>query len=233
MSAAIEEKTFNGRVGEGRGPPPPSSNRTCGFPASGLPGILGTEHAFRGTWLDTAARVLASRCPPKRTFLGVASMCHGTPLTRTAFRQGPFAPRALPRFPATTAPSDSHNGPATVIDSRRRLAWPGDEPCRRCGPLRFLDESFDVRRPQPPRRSRPLPLLVASRPVLASPSQEGWPSPFCVTRPNRVHLRCGWRLRLPRLRTAGFPTARSVSYMAHEHLPWSVPFNQQDSPGFA
>jgi hypothetical protein len=27
----------NGRVGEGREPPPPSSNRTCGFPASGLP----------------------------------------------------------------------------------------------------------------------------------------------------------------------------------------------------
>ena len=36
---------FNGRVGEGREPPPPSSNRTGGFPASGLPENFSRRYA--------------------------------------------------------------------------------------------------------------------------------------------------------------------------------------------
>ena len=39
----------------------------------------------------------------------------------------------------------------------------------------------------------------------ASSSPAAWPLPFCVTRPNRVHLRYGSRLRLPRLRHPGCP----------------------------
>ena len=39
------ERLFNGRVGEGREPSPPSSNRTGGFPASGLPENFSRRHA--------------------------------------------------------------------------------------------------------------------------------------------------------------------------------------------
>ena len=40
-------------------------------------------------------------------------------------RQGPLAPRALPRFPATMGLSDSRHGPLTVMGSHQRLAaWP-------------------------------------------------------------------------------------------------------------
>ena len=61
------------------------------------------------------------------------------------------------------------------------------------------DCSFHARRLLSPRRALPVLSIVASRQMLASPFLTGWPLSTCVTRLNRVRLRYGSRVRLPRL----------------------------------
>jgi hypothetical protein len=83
----------------------------------------------------------------------------------TRIRQGPFAPRELPRFHATMTPSDSCPSPRTVMYSRpwsRRMQTHSSQPGQ---VSQVPDRSLDARCPQPPRRARPLHLLVTSRPV--------------------------------------------------------------------
>lgn len=89
------------------------------------------------------------------------------------------------------------------------------------GSPRFLDCSFGTRHPQPPRQAQRV-LLVGSAwftsHAVSSPPVSGFAisgrvaTCISVTRPNRVHECCGSRLRLPRLRRAGYPTRRSVDY---------------------
>ena len=67
----------------------------------------------------------------------------------------------------------------------------------------------------------------------ASSPLEGWPTPSCFTRPNRVHLRYGSRLRLPGPRPFGCPQGRPVDFMVDEQLPWWTPFIPRDGPGLA
>jgi hypothetical protein len=92
------------------------------------------------------------------------------------------------------------------MDSRppwvRRHASVSDHPT---GSLRFLDRSFDARRPLPPRRARPLHLLVASRPVSGFTLSGRLATLTCVSRPKRVHARA---LRLTPSPSQA-PTARS------------------------
>ncbi len=118
-------------------------------------------------------------------------------LTRRVFRQGPFAPRPLPRFYATMGLSDSR------LEPRPRLLIPASA-CRLArhpdGSPKFPDCSFRARCLLSPRRVPPVLSIIPSRRMLASPHLAGWPLSFCVTRPNRVRLRCGSRVRLPRLR---------------------------------
>jgi hypothetical protein len=88
------------------------------------------------------------------------------------------------------SPSDSRSGRATVMDSRppwvRRHASVSDHPT---GSLRFLDRSVGARRPLPPRRARPLRLLVAWRPVSGFTFSGRMATLTCVSRPKRVHAR--------------------------------------------
>src|SRR5205085_7206859 len=92
------------RVGEGPGyrTPPPSSNRTCGFPASGLPENL------RGTVIRLATSPIPDTCGPVEALYAKAYTC-GSKLHESRHsarpwrpRQGPFAPPELPGFGATT-----------------------------------------------------------------------------------------------------------------------------------
>src|SRR5664280_3577085 len=65
------------------------------------------------------------------------------------------------------------------------------------GPPRLLDRSFHARCPQPPRKVRWLPSPVASPAVLSGFILFGGLATFVfLSRPNRVHLRCGSRVRL-------------------------------------
>lgn len=89
------------------------------------------------------------------------------------------------------------------------------------------DESVGIRRPLPPRRARPLRLLVASRSVAGFDFFGSLATLTFVTRPNRVHA---VRITADAIAGLGFgrgvtPNDRQVRYMANEHLPWLVPFN--------
>jgi len=125
-------------------------------------------------------------------------------------------------------PSDSHPSPATVMSSRRRLP----RTVKRCRPLGWVSQvprliCVDIRRPQPPRRARPLPLLVA------------WRSGIRLRLFRKVgHSRLlgfneaesgSLALRLtsshPRASTARLPVTPPGSFMVNEQFPWSVPFH--------
>ena len=85
--------------------------------------------------------------------------------------------------------------------------------------------SVDARRPLSPRGTRPLQMLVASRPLSGFTRFGGLAVPTGLTRPKQVHLRYGWHLRLPRLRTTNYSAARSVGYTSNEQFTCPVPFN--------
>ena len=91
------------------------------------------------------------------------------------------------RLPITAA--------SPVMSSRR--AWLAFAR-HRAGPPRLLDGSFHARCPQPPRKVPWLLLPVASPRVLSGFILVGGLAPFVfLSRPNRVHLRYGSRVRLP------------------------------------
>jgi hypothetical protein len=90
-------------------PIPPSSNRTCGFPASGspessrlrlaqMPLLLGHSAQLRPYWGVGISRY---RVVTQAVLLFLFEACS---------QQGPFAPLALPSFFATMGPSDSRSG---------------------------------------------------------------------------------------------------------------------------
>jgi hypothetical protein len=78
--------------------------------------------------------------------------------SETCVKSGPFAPRALPRFPATMGRSDSRPRPPRGYGFPRRVAPPE----HRAGSPRTLDDSVGARPAQPPRTTRRVHLLVAS-----------------------------------------------------------------------
>jgi len=97
-------------------------------------------------------------------------------------------------------------------------------PCN-AGPPRFLDQSVPARRPLTPRRARRVhtcPLLP--RRWQASPHLAGWPLSLRFTRPIRVHLRYGSRVRLPRLRRLDYSSSRSGRYLLNGQFAGSPPF---------
>ena len=151
---------------------------------------------------------------------------HTLPLTGAHPWRGPLAPRTLLRFLATMGLSDSRLGPSAVIDSRRRL--------RRCAsPSRVsqVPRSFCLRALPPTTPESPAGSSARSSPAGGGlhHSLAGWPTFNSVTRPNRVHSRCGSRicehgastLRLLR-------SCRPHRYLLNEQLAGSPPFRRQE-----
>jgi len=98
--------------------------------------------------------------------------------------QGPFAPRELPRFLTTSAPSDSRHGRPTVMVSRPSLTRSHTPtPGLHTGPLRFPCRSLDARCPVSPRRTRLLLMLVASQAASGFTTSGRLAIPTSVTRP--------------------------------------------------
>ena len=101
-------------------------------------------------------------------------------------------------FPSPT-PTET-NSALLIPPSRRRLGM-----LRRRGCLVGLPDALTVcRRPLSPVTPRsPIAAFVHCFAIGVGFSFFGsLATPSCVTRPNRVHLRYGWRLRLPRLQLA-------------------------------
>ncbi len=135
---------------------------------------LARTHSLRGMhWFPSSAAELE---------LGSVRRCHSVigfpqavllPSSGPRVRQGPFAPRELPRFIATTAPSDSRLGRPAVMVSRRSLIRIPDHQAgslkgctrRRCRVSR--GPRSGVRPTGVPRRSRwASPRGIAARPTL-------------------------------------------------------------------
>jgi hypothetical protein len=57
--------------------------------------------------------------------------------------------------------------------------------------------------------------------------------PFALTRPNRVHLCYGSRVRLARLRQTDCSAPRSLGYLLNGQLTGQAPFSLQDQPGLS
>ena len=156
---------------------------------------------------------------------GLSSKRFSLHLVEARFRQGPFAPPELPGFTATTTPSDSRGSPTRVMDSPPRLT--DDTPVSSTTITGLSGSQMNLSTPATPNHPGGVGRCNCSclhdRWWLHRLRKAG--PPHRVTRPNRVHLRCGWCLCVPRLRTTDYSAARSVSYTEHEHLPWLVPFN--------
>lgn len=109
-------------------------------------------------------------------------------LAETRLRQGSFARPELLGVLTTMSPSDSRHGRPAVICSRRALLRRHALPLgHRVGSPRFLDGSVGARRPQSPRRARPLHVLVAMRPIAGFTHSGRMATLNGLTRPNQVH----------------------------------------------
>jgi hypothetical protein len=181
--------------------PPPSSNRTCGFPASGShtnpPGSA--NRGPRLAWSVPSpppSRTVPQRIPPSvRPSWDMAQSGFSTSCD-DLFVFRPLRSTVVTRFPATMGLSDSRPRPAPVMDSRRGFGVPSVG----VGSPRFLDLSFPARCPQPPRKAQPVPSVSFPVDDGLRLSLADWPLSTCVSRPNRVRLRYGSRVRLTRLR---------------------------------
>jgi hypothetical protein len=76
-----------------------------------------------------------------------------------------------------------------------------------------------------------LPLLP--RRWQASARMADWPLPLYITRPNRVHLCYGSRVRLARLRQTDRSAPRWLGYLLNGQLTGQAPFSLQDQPGLS
>ena len=146
-------------------------------------------------------RVSVIRVSPKRSSL---------PLTQARIWQGPFAPRALPRFIATMRPADSRPGPL------RRLCFPVPR-WTTWSTLSGLSGSFLIV------RRTPSPITPESPPgahACCFPGdgrlhhfRKAGHSQVRVSRPKRVHFITAYVFVPTRLRTPDYSDARSWGYM--------------------
>jgi hypothetical protein len=155
--------------------PPPSSNRTCGFPASGfhVNSCRQVVHGLRHSLNRTAQPGSQKRAVPQphgRGFRkGTRVQAELLPSYPNMLTFRPLRSTVVTRFPATMGLSDSRPEPLPGL-----CIPPGRwrSPRHPAGPPRFLDGSVLSRHPQAPRRVLRLLLPIAS-PQMASFIQRG------------------------------------------------------------
>jgi len=166
---------------------PRSSNRTCGFPASGSPTGFTVRHTeetnrkrhLRGVFLPSPCDTVFSEGPGSHSvFAGLSPITFTSPSSKAHQKSGPFPPPALPSFTGRTTLSDSRR-------CRRLEATLRPLPSHRTGLPRLPEPSFRRAEPTTPAdragalvdyfpRSHGLPLLAggsASALSLSRPAQ--------------------------------------------------------------
>ena len=110
--------------------PSPSSNRTCGFPASGSPEVSHRRHSQKqrrnvGSCLAFSASFRLKEESfggrPGSVVVGFAPNRTSSSLTETMSSVGSLRSTGVNRFLATMDPSDSQRNRGTVMDSRSAL----------------------------------------------------------------------------------------------------------------
>ena len=221
--------------------PFPSSNRTCGFPASGSPVNSRLKHSQLPTWfmlrllLGFSVKLLAQTGEFLRKLLMLILLLiciFGYPVLRDRLilvRQAAllvFAhlhvySKAPSLHGSYSASSLLWASPTSRLGHKIGYGFPT------CVAILLApswtsqvpEQSVDTRHPQPPRGTHCLHSPVASTMVIGFAISGRLTIPnFCVTRPNQVRLSYGSHLRRLRLRSPGYPEIRSIDYMTNRQL---------------
>jgi hypothetical protein len=215
----VEEETITVRLRF----PPPSSNRTCGFPASGF--HVNSRHKVVHEEYDSL-NLAAQPASQEKTVPRLGSQlfrrwaCAQTafpPSYSDLFTFRPLRSTVVTRFLATMGLSDSQTEPLPRLCLPSVRWW---HLCRHpAGSPRFLDRSVSTRRPLPPRQAQRLLVPITSS-LAAGFISLGRTSHLQVgvTRPNQVRWRYSSQIRLPRLRHSDYPEPRSVGYLLNGQL---------------
>jgi hypothetical protein len=128
----------------------------------------------------------------------------------------PLRSTVVTRFLAHMGRSDSRPSRPRVMHSPRALA------CLR-RPLRRVSQVPRLIFPHAPSPTTPESPVIALAPLLhhrlqASSRMAAWPLSVCITRPNRVRLRYGSRVRLARLRVTDCSAPRGLRYLLNGQL---------------
>ena len=157
----------------------PSSNRTCGFPASGSrENSRHPAHVQRtspGSQPESQARTFDSGS--SRRSLN-PEFRRGTQKVQAAFPPSyPDAISLRPLGSTAATPLPRYYGPVRLpISSSLGYAFPNHEP-QEAGSPRFLDRSFATRCPLSPRSVRQVRISRTSLPMRASSFPADWPLP--------------------------------------------------------
>ncbi len=206
---------------------PRSSNRTCGFPASGFPTgfIVGIRHekdtsvirVFPPPWRHDTAFSDGSR--PHEVLDRLAPSHRPSPSSKAHQKSGPFPPPELPGLSGTTTLSDTHprNRPTTAMRPlpSREVGLPRlpRSPFQRAVPITPVDRNRCMCRLLPCPRGLPrYSGGSASTPSLSRPAQAS------------LALRPAGSLNRPRrplsqgFDPAGYPTDPPASYQINRQL---------------
>jgi hypothetical protein len=203
--------------------PPPSSNRTCRFPASGF--HVNSRHRVVHGCSDSL-NLVAQLASQEKTIpqldswgfrRGTCVQAEFPPSYSNVFTFRPLRSTVVTRFPATMGLSDSQPEPLP------RLCFPSERWRRlrrhSAGSPRFLDRSVSTRRPLPPRQVQRLLVPIASSLAAGFITlRRTGHLQVGVTRPNRVRCRYGSQIRLPKLRQSDYSDPRPVSYLLNGQL---------------
>ena len=149
---------------------------------------------------------------------GLASKRNSHPLTQRVCVPAPSL-HGVTRFSASMSRSDSQTKPPQGYAFPSGVGPPhkksGTTPPGLPGSSTDLSPCAVPNHPGEPDGCSP-PLLP--RRCQASAGRADWPLPLYLTRPNRVHLRYGSRVRLARLRPTDCSASRSLGYLLNGQL---------------
>ena len=190
--------------------PPPSSNRTCGFPASGSP--VSIHRRDCAIQLESQRRIVLGQldfqCPRLRR--GICIQAAFPSSYSSTFTVRPLRSTIVTRFLATMGLSDSRSRPPCGY------AFPhcvGGSPTARPGlPGSSADLSTRAVLLHPGKPDECTHPLLLHR-WQASASLTHWPLALGLTRLIQVRLRYGSRVRLPRPRATDCSVTRLVGYL--------------------
>ena len=177
-------------------PTPPSSNRTCGFPASGSPGSshLGHSPATSQSWLGLSTQLRPQKDDVFRSRAYAQAVLLSSRL-KHAFSKAPSLHGHYPASPLLWASPTPAQVRLPVMSSLGRLA-----------PGRASQVPQLIFRRTPSPSTPESPAIAFSRFFIAGAGfilSGRLATLIGVTRPNRVRLRYGLRLCRSRLRRAG------------------------------
>ena len=194
-------------------PPPPSSNRTCRFPASGFPKNTSLAGMRRQSRLGRRAEALPRNEVGRSLFWEQCSMCILIPFARHVLGRAPWLRGHYSASLLLRAhPTPARAGVRLWVPA---LRWrsSGEPPLERVSQV--PDDSVGIRRPLSPRRARPLQAFVASRSMAGFTPPGGLATLTCLTRPNT-----GSRLRITADAFAFQGSGRRIAPTAARSATW-------------